>query len=445
MNEPRSTSRSGKRVSLSVRFIEQYLKDGSHRKMTGLLLGQLDAFNRISTTFGHEKSEAFCAEHAQQLREYLPPHTPVIRLSERRFAVLVSLDSISTIIDVASEIAEVRQPHIQVDSDNLLVDVTLGVAVYPTHTDDAATLFRRAELALREAREKELTFEIYRPEATQKQTALWKFESDLDCAVQRGDLEVYYQPKLAVAEGRICGAEALVRWRQETGRLVGPAEFIPVAERSGSIVAITWLVFESVAVTAQSLSHLPKPFSISINVSPQVLDHADFFTRLARLQDALQQCEIALTLELTEDSLLESGDAAPAKLKRIRKLGIDLAIDDFGKGYSSLTYLKDLPATEIKIDKRFVGTVAVDYKDHHIVKAIIELAHAFDMHVVAEGVDNEESLAAVEELGCESAQGFFISRPMRSDLLVGWIEGYTGGVSAKTLMPVKGKLLSGMA
>lgn len=445
MSEQQPAARSRRGISTSIRFIEQYLGQGREPRLTGLLLGQLDAFNRISTTFGHEQSEVFCAEHAQQLREYLPPNTPVIRLSERRFAVLISLDSISTIIDVAAEIAEVRQPHIQVGDDNFLVDVTLGIAVYPTHTDDAATLFRRAELALKEAREKELTFEIYRPDATQQQAALWKFESDLQAAVRRSELVVYYQPKLALAENRVCGAEALVRWRQDSGRLVGPSEFIPVAERSGSIIDITWLVFDSVARMAPNWVELAKPFSISVNVSPQVLDHSDFFNRLDSLQGVLREFGIGLTLELTEDSLLESGDASRSMLKRIRRHGVDLAIDDFGKGYSSLTYLKDLPATEIKIDKRFVGTVAIDRKDHHIVKAIIELAQAFGMTVVAEGVDSEESLTSIAELGCESAQGFFISRPMRSDLLVDWIENYAGGATIRSLVPVRSEALTGCA
>lgn len=410
----------------SIRFVEQYLSRDRSTRLTGLLLGQLDAFNRIGTTFGHDRSDLFCAEHADRLRRRLPPNTPVIRLSDRRFAVLVSMDSMSTIIDIAAEIAEGKPPRIQVDDDNFLVDVTLGVAVYPTHTDEAATLFRRAELALAEARENELTFEIYRPDATQQQTALWKFASDLEKAVQQGELEVYYQPKLCLRDRRIGGVEALVRWRQGSGRLIGPADFIPLAERSGSIVEITWLVFDAVARAAVDWTGVERPFAVAVNVSPQVLAHPDFFARLDCLRTELNRYDLELTLELTEDSLLETSDASPARLERIGKLGVELAIDDFGKGYSSLTYLKDLPAAEIKIDKRFIGTVAFDEKDRHIVKAIVELAHSFGMRVVAEGVDSEESLAAVEALGCELAQGFFVARPMRSDRLVHWIGGWIG-------------------
>jgi EAL domain-containing protein (putative c-di-GMP-specific phosphodiesterase class I) len=161
-----------------------------------------------------------------------------------------------------------------------------------------------------------------------------------------------------------------------------------------------------------------------VNVSPQILAHSEFCTRVKALKSALDVRGFGLTIELTEDSLVQGDKSSLASLERVRKLGVDLAIDDFGKGYSSLTYLKQLPANEIKIDKRFIGTVAIDETDRQIVKTVIALAHALDMRVVAEGVDSAEALKAVAELGCEMAQGFFIGRPMRGDLVAGWIEHY---------------------
>jgi predicted signal transduction protein with EAL and GGDEF domain len=418
-----------------VRFIEQFLAQDNAGRLTGLLLGQLDAFNRISATFGQQQSEQFCTDYTQQLRKLLPPSTPVIRLSERRFAVLIALDSMTTIIDVASNLAEEEPPQLQVGDDTFLVDVTLGIAVYPTHADNAESLFRRAELALNDARQSELTFEIYRPDSTQQQAALWKFASDLEKAVHAGELEVYMQPKVGVSDGRVAGAEALVRWRQESGRLVSPADFIPFAERSGSVIPITWFVFDRMAAMAETWSSLPAGFTIAINVSSQVLDHPEFRTRLSQLKDILEVHDLRLMIELTEESLVEDREQGSSKLDRIRKLGIGLAIDDFGKGYSSLTYLKEIPATEIKIDKQFIGALAADPKDRHIVKATIELAHAFGMQVVAEGVDNEDSLRVLAELGCELAQGFYIARPMRADLIVGWVNKYTCGATTRLLQP----------
>jgi diguanylate cyclase (GGDEF)-like protein len=424
VSEAQEEPNTGKHRSASIRFVEQYLRQGQQGRLAGLLLGQLDAFNRIASTFGHDQCETFCATYTDRLRETMPPKTPIIRLSERRFAVVLAVDSMSAIMDAAIELTEESPPQLEVGADTFLVDVTLGIAVYPSHADDAATLFRRAELALKEARENELAFDIYRPDATQQQAALWKFETELTRAVQDNELEVYFQPKVEIAERRVCGVEALVRWRTQSGRFVPAAEFIPLAERSGSIVPITWLVFDRVVERLKDWAGLHPPFSVAVNVPPQVLTHTEFVGRLRNLKAGLDERGFGLTIELTEDSLVQSDDASLVSLDRVRKLDVDLSIDDFGKGYSSLTYLKQIPATEIKIDKRFIGTIALDEKDQHIVQTVIALAHALGMRVVAEGVDSAEGLAMVAQLGCEMAQGFFIARPMRGDLVPDWIDHY---------------------
>lgn len=410
------------RRGASVRFIEQFLKQPHGTKLTALLLGQVDAFNRIVTTFGHEECEKFCARHADNLRAMLPARTPIIRLAERRFAVLLAVDSMTAVMDAAVRITEELALQLDVAGDSFLVDVTVGVAVYPSHGDDATTLFRRAELALKEARENELSFDIYRPDATQQHAALWRFESELKTAVQNNELEVYYQPKVEIASGRVSGVEALVRWRAQSGRFVPAGEFIPIAERTGTIVPITWLVFDRIAETLPGWTSVAKPFSIAVNVSPQVLFDREFMPRIRALKSRFDEHGFGLTVELTEDSLVQGGDASLLALGRIRSLGIEFAIDDFGKGYSSLSYLKQIPATELKVDKRFIGTVAVDEKDREIVKTVISLAHALGMRVVAEGVDTREAMRVIEQLGCETAQGFVIARAMRSDLVPKWIE-----------------------
>jgi diguanylate cyclase len=433
VTDAQEDSGSSKKQSARIRFIEQFLRQGQQSRLAGLLLGQLDAFNRIATTFGHEQCEAFCSTYSERLRDILPPRTPIIRLSERRFAVLVDCDSMSKVMDIAVALTEDNPPQLEVGGDHFLVDVTLGVAVYPSHADDAATLFRRAELALKEAREKELAYDIYRPDATQQQAALWKFESELQSAVARGQLEVYYQPKVELASHRVCGVEALVRWRTESGNFVPASDFIPLAESNGAIVPLTWLVFDRIVEQLRKWDSLSTPFSIAVNVSPQILTQAEFLPRVKGLKAALDERKMNLTIELTEDSLVQGDASSLANIERLRKLGIDLAIDDFGKGYSSLTYLKQIPAAEIKIDKRFIGTVAVDETDKQIVKTIIALAHALGMRVVAEGVDSAEAVSAIRELGCEMAQGFFIGRPMRGDLIADWIEQY---VATTTLRPV---------
>jgi diguanylate cyclase (GGDEF)-like protein len=429
----RDGSGSGRHRSASIRFVEQFLKQGQQGRLAGLLLGQLDAFNRIATTFGHDRCESFCSEYADKLRETFPAKTPVIRLSERRFAILLDVDSMSAVMDAAIQLTEDNPPQIEVEGDKFLVDVTIGIAVYPSHADNAATLFRRAELALKGARENELSFDIYRPDATQQQAALWKFESELKNAVQGNELEVYFQPKVEIAERRVCGVEALVRWRTQSGRFIPASDFIPLAERAGSIVPITWLVFDRIAERVRDWANLPKPFSIAVNVSPQLLAVDEFLPRLKSLKAPTDERGFGLTLELTEDSLVHSDDSSLQCIDRVRKLGIDLSIDDFGKGYSSLSYLKQIPATEIKIDKRFIGSIAIDQKDQQIVKTVISLAHALGMRVVAEGVDSAEALASIKGLGCEMAQGYYIGRPMRGDLVADWLEHYAANATSSNL------------
>ena len=176
--------------------------------------------------------------------------------------------------------------------------------------------------------------------------------------------------------------------------------------------------------------------SVAINIAPPVLEHTEFYSRLVELQEHAAEKNVTITLELTEDSLLQGGKQL-SDLERVRELGVGLAIDDFGKGYSSLTYLKELPATEIKIDKQFIGTIGHDETDRQIVKSIVDLAHALEMKVVAEGVDSQENLEVVAELGCEMAQGFYIARPMRADLVRDWVNTYSSG---KSVLSITGEL-----
>jgi len=418
---------------LILRFIEDFLSRSRPKKLTGLVLARLDAFNRIGASFGKERSSEFCNDYARQLRSLLPPNTPIIRLSNRRFAILLALDSMTTIIDVASRLADEQPPQFRDGNDTLFVDLTLGVAVHPTHADTAANLFRRAELALNEASSRDLNFEIYRPDATQQQVAVWKFASDLEHAIKSGGIELYMQPKVRVADGGMVGAEALIRWRQNSGHLILPGEFVPIAERSGSIVPLTWLVFDKVAELVKGWLLTDRDFKVAVNVSAKVIDHMDFTPRLNALVESLARSDVGLILELTEESLISDYDSALARLKRIRRSGVELAIDDFGKGYSSLSYLKEIPATEIKIDKSFVASASSDPKNRHIIKAATELAHAFGMRVVAEGVDDIDAMRIIEELECELAQGFFIARPMRAELLLEWARAYESTATAQTI------------
>ncbi|TDJ29421.1 MAG: GGDEF domain-containing protein [Gammaproteobacteria bacterium] len=421
--------RSRKRVSASIRFIDRFLSRQPTERLTGLLLGQIDTFNRINTTFGSEQSRKFCAEYTEMLRGIVPQGTPVIRLSGRRFAILVTADSTSEVADLATLISEKHQPQMQVDEESFMVDVAMGVAMHPIHASDANSLFRRADLALKSAWDGDLAFDVYQPDDTKAQASLWKLESDLKRAIIASDLDVYYQPKVDLLRHKVCGVEALARWKTPGGKTVSPEEFIPLAERCGMIAQLTWVVFDKVCEAVQAWRRFDEPFGMAVNVAPQAVNHSEFFDRLTALRDKLATLNIRLAIELTEDSLLQDDRESLSNLHKVRELDVDLAIDDFGKGYSSLNYLKLVPATELKLDKTFIETIHVDQTDQKIVKAVIDLAHALDMRVVAEGVDSDESIAMVRNLGCELAQGFGIAKPMPSDLVIAWVDDYSPRLS----------------
>lgn len=406
----------------STRFIERCLRQSPGR-LTGLLLGQLDAFNRLAATFGADVSARFCSGYVEGLRRVLPPGASIIRLGNRRFIALLPADTIGAIMDAAAQLVEDERAHVKIDEDEFVVDLTLGVAVYPTHAEDAERLVRRAELALTEARESEVPIGMYTPDSTRRQAALWKLESDLERAIQHRDIEVHFQPKIELADFRVRGFEALARWRTRSGAFVSPEMFVPLAERCGAIVPLTWLVFERVRESLSAWAGHEGSLTLAVNVAPHALKHPLFFDRLGTLHDELRAAGIGLTAELTEESLVCADAASKACLERVRKLGVGLSIDDFGRGYSSLAYLKEIPATEVKIDRRFVSTAAIDEKDRQVVRVIVELARAFGMSAVAEGVDSDAALRAVASLGCDTAQGFFIARSMRADLAARWLRG----------------------
>lgn len=404
-------------------IVTRFVRIVNTGQVGGMLLIKLDLHDRIGTSFGRAYTQKFCKKYAEKLRRFLPEGAIVLRLSSRRIAVAIVRSSVTQVIDVASSIMDRVEPRIQLGTEKFTVDASMGVALYPTHADDAESLLRRAELALQHAIDAGLSFQIYEPGASGFQKALWKFETELKQAIRDGHLEVHYQPKYSVTERRLNGVEALVRWRNQSGDLVPASEFVPAAERSGAITDLTWLVFDEVAKAAPQLKFVPRPFSISINVPAKVLIDTEFFDRLARARHQLMQHHISLVVELTEDSLMKTDTASLEVLMKIRSNSVGLAIDDFGKGYSSLNYLRQIPATELKIDRDFVRTIAENDKDKHIVQTAIELADAFDMQSTAEGVDSIEVLDELVSMKCAIVQGYYVGRPMTVDALERWFRG----------------------
>jgi EAL domain-containing protein (putative c-di-GMP-specific phosphodiesterase class I) len=265
------------------------------------------------------------------------------------------------------------------------------------------------------------TFRFFDPSMNERAVRRMELEASLRRALENEEFELYYQPKVNINDGRLCGAEALIRWRQPDGSLVSPAEFIPLAEETGLIVPIGYWVAEEACHQLQAWQDAGLALSrIAINISPFHFQDEELPVRLEAIIARTSLSGDSLEVEITETAVMGDPQKATNMLERIRALGIDVSVDDFGTGYSSLAYLKRFPINAIKIDRAFVAELGTNPEDAAIVKTIVALAKTLNLEVIAEGVETKEQWEFLAEAGCEIAQGFFFSRPLSAHNFLAW-------------------------
>ena len=301
---------------------------------------------------------------------------------------------------------------------------SFGLAIYPMHGTDAETLLRRADIALHEAKLSRQGVGVYEPGRDELHLRQLMLIGDLRHSIVREQLSLQFQPKVELSSNRVLHAEALLRWTHAQLGPVSPDEFIPLAERSGFIRELTRHVIDRSLEQQRSWRDQGLSVGMAVNLSVMDLDDDDLpdFIR-----DCLSRHEVSpaqLILEVTESALMGDVHHALRMLDRLRSLGLRLAIDDFGTGYSSLAQLKRMPVDELKIDKSFMTQVTEGSDDAVIVRSTIELGHNMGLRVVAEGVEDELSLNLLKRLGCDMAQGYFLSRPLAGDAFLAWAEAY---------------------
>ena len=304
-----------------------------------------------------------------------------------------------------------------------LVDVraSMGVAAFPEHGSESATLLRRADIAMYEAKRKNLGVTVWDDRYDQHSSDRLSLMSDLRQAVDNDELTLVYQPKVPLGTSTENYVEALVRWRHPTRGIVSPLEFIPFAEHTGYIRAITGWVLAHAIKQCAAWSAEGLPMNVSVNLSARDLMDPEL---PERFHDLLEESFCAarwFTLEITESAILDDPAHAIDNMKRLSALGCRLAIDDYGTGYSSLAYLRHLPVHELKIDKTFVIGMARDSSDAVIVRSTIDLAHNMGLAVVAEGVEDEAAFDQLRALGCDMAQGYWLSRPLGASDIPAWM------------------------
>jgi EAL domain-containing protein (putative c-di-GMP-specific phosphodiesterase class I) len=290
---------------------------------------------------------------------------------------------------------------------------------------------QRADVALYAAKEHRGTYAFYSPDRDQHSVEKLALLGELREGVNAGQLRVYYQPKCDAGTGALVGLEALVRWQHPTRGLMLPDDFIPIAENTGLIGALTLEVLDQSLRFARKLRDAGKPLGVAVNISVRCLTDLELPRQIAGLLGRWGVPPEYLTLEVTETTIMVDPTRTMTVLGLLRDLGVSLSIDDFGTGYSSLAYLKRLEAHELKIDKSFVFTMAMNSNDAVIVRSTIELGHNLGLRLVAEGVEDQETWAMLSALGCDVIQGYHLSRPLPEDQIEAWMTDY-----ARPLAPV---------
>ncbi len=390
-----------------------------------VLLLDLDRFKEVNDTLGHPSGDRLLCEVAARLVGDLRDTDTVARLGGDEFALL--LPGVAG-PDVARRKAEellagVAQPY-AIGGLTLEVDGSIGIAMYPHHGHDAATLLQRADVAMYAAKETHTDFQVYSPGRDHNSAERLALAAELREAINNKALEVFYQPVVDLHTGHVRGAEALVRWNHPTRGMLPPDEFIPVAEHTGLIRPLTMYVLITALHRRAAWAAAGHELSISVNVSTRDLVDGDLPRKVSDLLLVSGMPAAALTLEVTESQLMADPERCSHVLRELSDQGVQIAIDDFGTGFSSLVSLRSLPVDIIKVDKSFVLHMATNDDDDAIVRSTVDLGRSLGLRVVAEGVENEVVVQRLRSYGCHDMQGYFLSRPLPAEAFDAWLAGH---------------------
>ena len=389
-----------------------------------IMMIDLDHFKEINDTLGHQVGDELICEVAHRLEESRPEGATVARLGGDEFAVLLpDIPDLSVAEDVATYLLSVLGKPFSVGGVRLVVQASLGIALAPDHGDDVHTLMRRSDIALYEAKRERARFCAYSNEdedthTPQRLTIL----TDLRSAVENDQLFLVYQPKIDVASGEVLGVEALVRWNHPTRGIQYPDVFIPLAENTGLISSITFFVIESALRQVRTWQESGVDLSVAVNLSVRHLTDMSLPDRIAVALERWGVAPSRLVIEVTESSIMTDPKRASVVLQQLRRIGVDVSIDDYGTGHASLNYLKQFDIDELKIDRSFIMNLDISSSDAIIVASTVELGHNLGLRIVAEGVEDGETLSWLEGLGCDVAQGYHIGRPMAPEAVVEVVE-----------------------
>ena len=402
--------------------LEQALGEGDGR--VALLLLDLDGFQDINDTLGHAAGDLVLCEVARRLEHVALDTDLLARIGGDEFAILMSGAATRDATHVARRVRARMEQTIAVDGLRVRLGTAMGLALAPDHAATAVELGERADVALRLAKARRTSIEVYTAAAHPRSRARLTLTADLPVAIARDQLEVHFQPQADARTGAVVGAEALVRWRHPEHGLMPPEAFLPLAERAGLMGPLAVAVLDQAIRACVGWRAAGHDLSVAVNLSVTNLQDPDLPGDIA---DLLRDADLEpqhLEVEITEEVVMADAVVAIDVLHELKALGVRVSLDDFGTGYSSMAYLKDLAVDALKVDRSFVRDMAASREDAAIVRSIVALAHTLDLTVVAEGVPSAATLAAVCETGCDAAQGFHLGAPMPAREFAGWLDAH---------------------
>ena len=392
----------------------------------------LDRFKHVNDVLGYAFGDELLKAVSGRLKQQVYREGDLVaRLGGDEFAILLSRTDAQGAVALTQRIVKAFEAPLAFEDQTVDLSASMGVACWPADAADADLLMSRSEIAMHAAKTRTAGVLLYSPALDSSSSETLSLLSDLRTALRQGELRLFLQPKVAVADGGVVGAEALVRWQHPQRGLVPPLQFIPFAEQTGFVRQLTLWMFEEAARCWKDLQPDEGRLRVSINLSTRDLLDQDFPLRLAGLLGHYGLTADAFCLEITESAIMDDPQRAEATLNRLAAQGFKLSIDDFGTGYSSLAYLKRLPVNELKIDKSFVMGMAEDDSDAKIVRSTIDLAHNLGLSVVAEGVEDEALLQRLRDLRCDEAQGYHIGRPLPAGEFADWRDRWLAGRHAR--------------
>jgi diguanylate cyclase (GGDEF)-like protein len=409
------------RALLFDRLHQTIIHAQRHEEKFALLMIDLDRFKQINDTLGHNTGDNLIQMVAKRLQAVLRESDTVSRLGGDEFAVLLpSVDEMQA-NHVARKIEIAMKRYFNISENHLIISGSIGMAMFPDHGETSESLLQHADVAMYQAKKEGTHIAIYSADKDANSMRSLEIESRLRDAIDRDELDLYYQPKVDLRRQRIVGVEALLRWHDPVMGNINIEELVSLAEKTGLIRPLTrWVIRHALQTSHYWSTRLHIELPISINLSIWDLQDPNFAAHIRKEVERWYRTPRHIEFEITESAMMSDPEKTITTLGQLAAMGHLMSVDDFGTGFSSLAYLKKFPVRSLKIDKSFVSDMETDNNDHVIVRSTIDMAHGMGMNVIAEGVESEALLKELMMMGCDIVQGYHISRPLPAEEFIEW-------------------------